>query len=157
MAADRKLEFQRQSRYNDAALSEDIPDVGFGVALDKGERMPLMAKWKTSLTAEYTVPQEIFGAEPYVMLGWNYRSNSLNSLAGLGGTAGLNPTRTHPSYHTLDLRAGLIGNGWTATVFIDNLLNDHSVTLFNTRWLQERATMNRPRTFGINFRKSFGN
>ena len=91
--------------FNDAALSEDIPDVGFGVALDKGERMPLMAKWKTSLSAEYTVPQEILGADPYVKLGWNYKSNSLNSLAGLGALPVL--IRQGPTLHTIPWIYGL--------------------------------------------------
>jgi hypothetical protein len=74
----------------------------------------------------------------------------------LGGTASLNTTKTHPAYHTVDFRVGLNAGDWTATFFVDNVLNDHSVTLFNTRWIQERGTINQPRTFGINFRKSFG-
>jgi outer membrane receptor protein involved in Fe transport len=141
--------------YNDASLSEEIVDPILNLALPKGERLPLMSKWKTSMTAEYTFNREIFGAEPYAMTTWEYRGNSLNTLAGLGGTTSLNTVKTHPSYSTVDLRFGLNHADWTTTLYIDNVFNDHSSTLFNTRWIQERSTMNQPRTFGINFRKNF--
>jgi outer membrane receptor protein involved in Fe transport len=143
--------------YNDAALSEEAIDENLDVALPKGQRLPLMAEWKTNLTVEYTLPQEMFGAEPFVLANWEYRGDSLNSLAGLGGTASLNATRTHPSQHMVNLRAGLKHGDWTATFFIDNVFDDISSSLFNDRWIQVRSTINRPRTFGVNFRKSFGN
>ena len=143
--------------YNDAALSEEAIDEERLVALPKGQRLPLMAKWKTNLTVEYTSPREMFGANPFVLGNWAYRGDSLNSLAGLGGTASLNATRTHPSQHVLNLRAGLRAGDWTATFFIENVLNDISSGLFNDRWIQVRSSINRPRTFGVNFRKSFGN
>ena len=142
--------------YNDAALSEEAVDVGFGVSLPKGERLPLMPKKKSSLTAEYTFSNEVFNAEPFALATWLYQSDSLNSLAGLGGTASLNATRVHPAYSTVNLRAGLNGDGWSATLFINNALNDHTVGLFNDRWIQVRSTVNQPRTIGVNFRKSFG-
>jgi iron complex outermembrane recepter protein len=142
--------------YNDASLSEEIIDPVLGIALPKGERLPLMSKWKGSMAAEYTFNRQIFGAEPYAMTTWQYRGNSLNTLAGLGGTASLNTTKTHPSHHTVGLRFGLNHDDWTTTFYIDNVFNDHSSTLINTRWIQERSTMNKPRTFGINFRKNFG-
>jgi outer membrane receptor protein involved in Fe transport len=142
--------------YNDAALSKENVDASLGVALPKGERLPLMSKWKTSLTGEYNFDRQLFGAEPYAMINWEYRGNSLNTLAGLGGTSSLNTAKTHPSYHTVDLRFGLNHADWTATLFVDNVFNNHSSTLFNTRWIQERSTINQPRTFGINFRKNFG-
>ena len=142
--------------YNDAATSKASEDEGFGVALPKGERLPLMSKWKGTLTTEYTFDKKMFGAEPFILGTWNYQSDSLNSLAGLGGTASLNATRTHPAHSTINLRAGLTSEDWSATFFIDNVLNDHTSGLFNDRWIQVRSTMNRPRTFGINFRKNFG-
>ncbi len=143
--------------YNDARLSEEAVDEDLGLALPKGQRLPLMPKLKTNLTVEYTSPRKMFGAEPFVLANWEYRGDSLNTLAGLGGTASLNATRTHPSLHTVNLRAGLQHGDWSATFFITNLLNDISSSLFNDRWIQVRSSINRPRTFGINFRKSFGN
>ena len=141
--------------YNDAKLSEEAVDENLGVALPKGQRLPLMAKWKTNLTVEHTLQREMFGAEPFVLANWEYRGDSLNSLGGLGGTASLLATRTHPSLHTVNLRAGLKSGDWSATFFIDNLFDDISSGLFNDRWIQVRSSINRPRTFGINFRKNF--
>ena len=143
--------------YNDAKLSEEAVDEDLGVALPKGQRLPLMAKWKTNLTVEYALQREMFGAEPFVLANWEYRGDSLNSLGGLGGTASLLATRTHPSLHTVNLRAGLKSGDWSATFFIDNLFDDISSGLFNDRWIQVRSSINRPRTFGINLRKNFGN
>ncbi len=142
--------------YNDARLAEAAVDTSLGVALPKGQRLPLMAKLKTNLTVEYALQRQMFGAEPFFLANWEYRGDSLNSLAGLGGTASLNATRTHPSLHAVNIRTGLRSGDWTATFFIDNLLNDFGSGLFNDRWIQVRSSINRPRTFGINFRKSFG-
>jgi outer membrane receptor protein involved in Fe transport len=141
--------------YNDAKLSEDAVDEDLGVDLPKGQRLPLMSKWKTFLEVKYTSQGEMFAGDPWVLANWTYRSDSLNSLGGLGGTASLNETRTHPSLNTVNLRTGLDWDSWSAQFFITNLFNDRASSLFNDRWIQVRSTVNRPRTFGINVRKSF--
>jgi len=141
--------------YNNAELSEEAVDEDLGVALPKGQRLPLMAKLKTNLEVKYTSPGEMFGGEPWVLANWAYRGDSLNSLAGLGGTASLNETRTHPSLNTVNLRTGLNWDTWSAQFFITNLLNERASSLFNDRWIQVRSSLNRPRTYGINFRKTF--
>ena len=143
--------------YNNAELAEDAVDEDLGVALPKGQRLPLMAKLKTNLEAKYTSPGVVFGGEPWFLANWAYRGDSLNSLGGLGGTASLNETRTHPSLHTVNLRTGLNWDTWSAQLFITNLFNENASSLFNDRWIQVRSSVNQPRTFGINFRKSFGN
>ena len=140
--------------YNIAELSKEA--VVFDTVLSKGERLPLSPELKTSLSVGYTLQREIFGAEPYVSGTWTYQGDSLSSLAGLGGTGFLNPVRTHDSYNLLNLRAGLNGDGWTATFFIDNVTDEVGEMFFNDRWAQTRLTVTKPRTFGINFRKYFG-
>jgi hypothetical protein len=114
-----------------------------------------MPKLKTYLEAKYASQGELWGGAPWVLANWQYRGDSLNSLGGLGGTASLNETRTHPSLNTVNFRTGLDWDTWSAQFFITNLLNEHASSLFNDRWIQVRSSMNRPRTFGINFRKSF--
>jgi outer membrane receptor protein involved in Fe transport len=141
--------------YNNAELSEEAVDEDLGVDLPKGQRLPLMAKLKTNLEAKYASQGELWGGAPWVLANWQYRGDSLNSLGGLGGTASLNETRTHPSLNTVNLRTGIDWNTWSAQLFITNLLNETESTLFNDRWIQVRSSMNRPRTFGINVRKSF--
>jgi len=141
--------------YNNAELSEDAVDEDLGVDLPKGQRLPLMPKLKTNLEAKYASQGDLWGGAPWVLANWTYRGDSLNSLGGLGGTASLNETRTHPSLNTVNFRTGLDWDTWSAQFFITNLLNEHASSLFNDRWIQVRSSMNRPRTFGINFRKSF--
>ena len=141
--------------YNNAELSEDAVDEDLGVDLPKGQRLPLMPKLKTNLDVRYAPQRELWGGEYWLLGNWNYRSDSLNSLGGLGGTASLNETRTHPSLHTLNFRTGFNWDSWSAQFFITNLLNEHASSLFNDRWIQVRSSINRPRTFGINVRKSF--
>jgi iron complex outermembrane receptor protein len=141
--------------YNKAELSEDAVDESLGVDLPKGQRLPLMPKLKTSLEAKYTADGELWGGEPWVLANWEYRGDSLNSLGGLGGTASLNETRTHPSSNIVNFRTGLVWDTWSAQFYITNLLNEYVSTLFNDRWIQVRSSVNQPRTFGINFRKSF--
>jgi outer membrane receptor protein involved in Fe transport len=141
--------------YNNAELSEEAIDEDLGIALPKGQRLPLMAKLKSFLEAKYTSQGALWGGEPWVLANWTYRGDSLNSLGGLGGTASLNETRTHPSLNTVNLRTGLNWDTWSAQLFITNLFNEHASTLFNDRWIQVRSSINRPRTFGINVRKTF--
>ena len=107
--------------YNNAELSEDSIDEDLGVHLPKGTRLPLMSKLKTLLEAKYTSPRELWGGDYWLLGNWAYRSDSLNSLAGLGGTASLNETRTHPSLHTLNFRTGLNWDTWSTQFFITNL------------------------------------
>jgi len=141
--------------YNNAELSKDAIDEDLGVDLSKGERLPLMSKWKTHLEAKYSSPKELWGGDYWILGNWAYRSNSLNSLGGLGGTASLNETRTHPSLHTVNLRTGLDWDTWSMQLFVTNVFNERASTLFNDRWIQVRSSINQPRTFGINVRKSF--
>ena len=141
--------------YNNAELSKDSIDEDLGVHLPKGTRLPLMSKLKTLLEAKYTSPRELWGGGAWALANWSYRGDSLNSLGGLGGTASLNETRTHPSLNTVNLRTGLDWDTWSAQLFITNLFNERGSTLFNDRWIQVRSSINRPRTFGINVRKSF--
>jgi outer membrane receptor protein involved in Fe transport len=141
--------------YNDAELSEEAIDEDLGVALPKGQRLPLMAKLKTNLEAKYNSPRQMFGGDPWTLANWSYRGDSLNSLGGLGGTASLNETRTHPSINIVNFRMGLNWDTWSTQFFITNLFNEVESSLFNDRWIQVRSSLNRPRTFGINVRQSF--
>ena len=60
-----------------------------------------------------------------------------------------------PSYNIVDFRIGLDGDGWSASLFVDNLLNEYAQLFFSERYTQTRATVLPPRTFGITFRKDF--
>lgn len=140
--------------YNDARLSRNANNNG--VILPKGAPLPLTPKWKSSLTVKYTFERQVFGMTPNISGTWKYHGESVNSLNGVATLVITNPVRKQHSYNLLNLRASLEGAKWTATFYVDNLTNEHAQLFFNDRWAQTRQSINRPRTFGINFRRSFG-
>jgi len=141
--------------YNDAALSEDsvlFPDGDDPKTAVKGTRLPLVPDWKAALTAQYTFPQQLWGAEPYLLGVYQYQGDSVNSLEGISSTLGTNPVRTHPSYSLFNLRFGLNSGSWSASIYVDYVFNEYGINLFNDRWIKTRVTVTRPRTIGINYR-----
>jgi outer membrane receptor protein involved in Fe transport len=59
------------------------------------------------------------------------------------------------SYETGDLRFGLEGERWTAALFVDNVWDERGDLFFSNRWALQRLSINRPRTFGLQFRYEF--
>jgi outer membrane receptor protein involved in Fe transport len=137
--------------YNNAELSEDAIDEDLGVALPKGQRLPLMSKLKTLLEAKYTSPRELWGGEYWLLGNWSYRSNSLNSLGGLGGTASLNETRTHPSLHTVNLRTGLNYDTWSMQIYVTNVFNEYSKPATYIRYQFQKELWKLTRNFDTSF------
>ncbi|MDT8320296.1 MAG: TonB-dependent receptor [Xanthomonadales bacterium] len=144
--------------YNDAELSEDAtlwPGTDVELTAPKGTRLPLMPEWKYSLTGRYDFNGTLLNARPYVLGTWTYNGDSLNSLAGIQVSVNQADVRVTPSYDILNLRFGLEGDNWSASLFVDNLLDEFAPLFFSERYTQTRATVLPPRTFGINFRKNF--
>ncbi len=141
--------------YNDAALSKNavlFPEGSDPKVATKGTRLPLVPKWKGSLTARYNFNGELFHARPYVMGVYQYQGNSVNSLQGIQSIVADIAVRTQPSYSISNLRVGLERDNWSATLYVDNVFNTYGKQLYNDRWAKTRLTATRPRTFGINYR-----
>jgi outer membrane receptor protein involved in Fe transport len=144
--------------HNDASLSESavlFPDGSEPKVAVEGTRLPMVPDWKGSLMAEYTFNGALFGAEPSLLGVYQYHGESVNSLDGIQSIIAENAVRTHPSYSIFNLRFGLNSSSWSASLFIDNVFNEYAKVLYNDRWTKTRLTTNRPRTFGINFRKNW--
>jgi outer membrane receptor protein involved in Fe transport len=144
--------------YNDAALSETAtlwPGTDAERTAPDGTRLPLMPKWKYGLTGRFDFDATLWNANPYFLTTWTYNGDSLNSLAGIQGSINQAGVRVTPSYNIVDFRFGLDGDGWSATLFVDNLFNEYASLFFSERYTQTRATVLPPRTFGISFRKDF--
>jgi outer membrane receptor protein involved in Fe transport len=140
--------------HNDAALSENailFEDADEPKVATAGTRLPIVPDWKGSLLAEYTFESEIMGAQPYLLGSWTYQGDSVNSLEGIQSIVADVGVRTHASHSIGNLRFGLKGDNWTASLFVDNVTNEYAQLLFNDRWTKTRLTTNRPRTFGINY------
>ena len=144
--------------YNDASLSEDAtlwPGTDSERTAPKGTRLPLMPKWKYSLTGRLDFNGSLWGASPYLLGTWTYQGDTLNSLAGIQVSIEQAAVKKTPSYNLFNLRFGLESEGWSAALFVENLFNEYAPIFYNERYAQTRATVLPPRTFGINFRKDF--
>lgn len=144
--------------YNDASLSEDAtlwPGTDSERTASKGTRLPLMPEWKYSITGRFDFEGTLWGAQPYMLGTWSYNGDTLNSLAGIQVSINQAGVRVTPSYNLLNFRFGLEAEGWSASLFVDNLTNEYAPMFFSERYTQPRATVLPPRTFGINFRKNF--
>lgn len=143
--------------YNDASLSEEAtlwPGTDSERTAPDGTRLPLMPKWKYSLTGRVDFDATLWGANPYFLASWTYNGDSLNSLSGIQVSINQADVRVTPSYDILNFRFGLDADGWSASLFVNNLLNEYAPLFFSERYTQTRATVLPPRTFGISFRKN---
>ena len=144
--------------YNDAQLSEEAtlwPGTDEERTAPDGTRLPLMPKWKYSLTGRYDFNSTLWSASPYLLGTWLHNGSSLNSLAGIQVSINQAGVRETPSYDIVNLRLGLEGNGWSAALFVDNVFDEYARLFFSERYTQTRATVLQPRIYGITFRKDF--
>ncbi len=145
--------------YNDAELSEDavlFPGTDQQINAESGTQLPLVPDWKGSLSVRYGFDRLLFNGAPFVRAVYEYTGDSKNSLAGIQSVIIENEVRDQDSYSILNLRAGIESDRWSAMLFIDNVTDEYSEQFYNDRWFLSRASVNRPRTWGLNFRTYFG-
>ena len=148
-------DFSATLGYNKSELAEDFVFDGEVLVTD-GTELPLMPDWKASLNAQYTFAGQLLSASPYVLAQYVYWGESTNSI-GLETISFTFPVRDQPAWQTLALRVGLDGETWSAVVYVDNIFDEYQEMFYNNRWAQQRLSVGQPRTFGIGFRKNFGN
>jgi outer membrane receptor protein involved in Fe transport len=144
--------------YNDAKLSKDdvlFEGTGSEIFIIQGSRLPLTPDWKANVNLDYAFRGKVLNAQPSLNLNFNYTGETVSSLAGIASTEVLNPVRTSEAYSITNLRFGLGNDSWSATLFINNVFNEYAELYFNDRWIQTRLSVNRPRNYGITFRKNF--
>ena len=135
--------------YNDATLSADAPSLD-GV---DGDRLQDVPKWTASASADYTFPA-FNGNEGFIHGNIQYAGNAIASFDET------NPDDRRPSYTLVNARLGLRADSWEAAFFINNLFNKQA-SLGITDSLGApipgllRVTTNRPRTIGVNVKKTF--
>lgn len=127
-------------------LCESLP-------LEPGTRLPISPKWKASLGLDYQFQTEILGGLPYLRLDWSHVDESVNGLTGLSSSE----IKTQDAADTTDLKVGLDADGWSAVFYVNNLTDERAELFINNRWgaNAERLSINRPRTYGVSFRKTF--
>jgi len=141
-----------------AELSKDATvfgETGFPIEATKGTDLPIAPEWKAALGIEYMFQTKLFGAEPHIRLDFSHIDDSVNALEGLESIVFAPEPRVQKAYDTWDLRAGLDGDGWSATFYVQNLDDERGETFYNNRWGKERLSITRPRTYGFAVRKYF--
>jgi len=148
-----RFEVEAGVGYEDAKITEakTLPNgriVGFPV----GTPLSGVPKWTASLRASYSIATAI--GDAFVRGEYSFVGSSL-SLAN--GGAGL----YRAGYSLVDLRGGLQFHDWTATLYIENLLNSAAnygdlVTAAGVVPGQTRLVVAQPRTVGLELQRSFG-
>jgi outer membrane receptor protein involved in Fe transport len=77
---------------------------------------------------------------------------NLEGFESVVGQAGVN---TQDAYETGDIRFGLEGAAWSASLFVDNMWDERAVTFRSNRWGEPRLSLVRPRTVGLQVRYEF--
>ncbi|MGH8193164.1 MAG: TonB-dependent receptor [Woeseiaceae bacterium] len=136
----------------DAVLFEETDEP---VTVTGGTPLPIMPDWKGSLAVEYRFEGELLNGQPYVRIDHTYNGEATSSLEGIQSIIFVNPVRILDPYHLTDVRFGIDADGWSAALYVENLFDERAEQFFNDRWAQTRLSINRPLTFGVNFRKYF--
>ncbi len=134
-----------------------------------GLRLPLSPDIKASGWLDYSAPTDWFGADD---LFWrfqaSYTGDSMNRLEP-NGLDTANPQFVNDAYVIADMRVGVRGEDWEASIFMNNLTDERatytigtgqmnwaSASLADGRAHNQKKYTNRPREFGIRFMKRWG-
>ena len=137
----------------------------------KDMRLPLVPENKGSLWATWSTPASIMGAQyKYVRFQASTQGGIINKLEpdSLNGSA--NPQHRVPGYKIMDIRAGLQGEDWEISAYINNLTDERAQYTWSTGdfgWAQASSKpggrahtvdvyTNRPREIGIRYMKRWG-
>jgi outer membrane receptor protein involved in Fe transport len=138
------LDFGLNLQTLDPRVTAGNPTVG----TRDGDRLPFSAEEKGAVWLEYTYPAEIAGGSLYGRVQWTYTGNVLNGV--------IRPRRLQPAYQITDFKIGLDSDDWEVYAYVDNLTNERAILFDQESAPPGTITINRPRTWGIGFSKSWG-
>jgi len=141
----------------DAQISKDstlFPRSEFPFTVVEGTNLPVSPDMKANVGLQYSVPMQWLGADPYIRLDLSYTGESYSSIGSEAVIADNAPSR-QDNYTLVDFGMGLDAEGWSAQLFVDNLLDERAEQFFNNRWGTRRLSINAPRSVGLSFRKNF--
>jgi outer membrane receptor protein involved in Fe transport len=149
--------------WNDAKIDQattltltDSTGTDFSFTVSDGARLPLTPDWSATLGLEYrSAASSLLNAHPFARFDIAYVGESVNSLEGIESVVSGNPVAVQPAYQTGDLRMGLEGENWSASLFVNNVWDERADLFLSNRWATQRQSVNRPRTIGVQFRYDF--
>jgi iron complex outermembrane receptor protein len=134
-----------------------------------GLRLPMSPQFKASAWLDWNAPTQMLGAsDMFWRLQASYTGDSMNRLEPHGLDAP-NPQLTNEAYALADMRFGIRGDDWEASIFMNNLTDERATYTYGTdqmNWafsntvdgrdhFQKKFT-NRPREIGVRFMKRWG-
>jgi len=122
--------------YTDAALKEDVPNLGGS----EGDRIPGVPRFTGNVGLSYFFPA--FGRRAFIRGDYQYVSNSYTEF---------DPTIRYelPDYQIANLRIGIEGEQWTATLFAHNVFDERGILIVDDNVLRRSETATPPRAIGI--------
>ncbi len=155
-AAANGLVISANAAWLNAEIKAEVPGLeGIG----SGATLPFAPKFKSSVVTQYNWRSSLLGSnESYLQYSFSHVGSSLNQVQQIvGGPA---PQMKMQRYQVSNVKIGLIGSQWEASVFINNLGDArgqlyHDVTDFEPFYGRQRTSVIRPREIGLRFFKSW--
>lgn len=141
----RNLDLGLALGYADGELKDTLPGIP---GSRSGARIPNVPKWTLGASAYYSIP---INSALSIELGSNYQFTSSYRSSLLP----LNASNRRDPVNTWNASAGVSGQSWEATLFVDNILDDRPVIGTNLRSGVNLHTITRPRTVGLRVRGNF--
>jgi len=135
-----------------------------------GLRLPLTPEFKSSAWLGYAGESSWFnGSERFARFQVSYTGESVNRLDPADPDESPNPQFTNSAYAIADISAGVRGEDWQVSVFLNNITDERATYTIGTGIMEwgmanaaegrdhvQRVYTNRPREFGVRFTKSWG-
>lgn len=137
------LDLVLTANYNEAELSEDVPNLG-GV---KGDRIPGVPRFSANLGISYYFTA-LGSHEGYVHADYQYVGNSYSEFDRT-------IAQELPSYENANLRIGVNTENWSTALFVNNVFDERGILFARGDILGDWVTATRPRTIGIGTTWSF--
>jgi outer membrane receptor protein involved in Fe transport len=137
--------------------------------LTAGLRLPLTPEVKGSAWLDYTVPA--FGdKEAFARLQTSYTGDSMNRLNPADELTSPNPQFKNEAYMLTDVRAGVRGDDWEVSIFVNNITDERAIYTIGSGQMNwafanvaeghdhfQKRYVARPREFGVRYKKRWGN
>jgi iron complex outermembrane receptor protein len=117
------------------------------IGTQAGDRLPFSPEEKGAVWVDYTFPREIAGGHVYGRFQWTYTGNRLNGIWP--------PVAQQPAYQIADFKVGFKSGDWDIYAYVDNLTDERAVVRDWTGEPQGPVSLNRPRSWGFGFAKSW--
>jgi len=135
-----------------------------GDMIEKGMTLPTSPEWKAFAALNWTFPGALGTEDVFLRYDYSYQSETWNTLQSIMDD---NPEGIIDAWNVSNFQVGAhLKNDWTVTFVVRNLFDQKAIATLNnganyasdwfgTNFNRNKRVYNRPRTFGIQIRKSW--